>query len=1278
MQGRASIDPRWNSIHEDGSDFPGETHPAMVALSTGKEISNVVMGVYNPEKDKVVWLNINAIPQFKKGEQKPCEVFTTFIDISDAKLAVQALTESELQYRTLVNSGQALIWTSTPEKKCDFFNDVWLNFTGRTLEQELGDGWVEGVHPDDLDRCIRIYNSSFDAREKFSMDYRLRSKDGTYRWLQDSGQPRYDSKHVFLGYIGHCLDISDKMLMVEQLKEKREELALINNELTIAQKIGKTGSWTYKRRTKELLGSVEALRIFGFDNKPAEFTVGNIKSCILEQEKVDQAFFDLLKKGNSYEIEFQIHPADGAPLKYIRSKAEVKNDVHGNISEIVGFFQDITNQKVSEESLRIHSLAVEQSPVMNYLTNIKGEIVYLNPKVSELTGYSKNELLGKNPRILSSGEKSKEEYQILWETLIAGKAWKGEFHNRKKNGESFWVSAYLSPISNANGQVSHYLAIEEDITQNKLIQRNILELNANLEKKVEVRTAQYKEALDRLNKIANQLPGMVYQYRLNLDGSSSFPYSSEGIYDIFRVSHKDVENDASPVFAVLHQEDYPGVVDSIEVSAKNLSVWNMEFRVKFEDGTIHWLAGNATPQRQSDGSVLWHGFITNISHKKLIEQELDYKKQRLESIIEGTNVGTWEWNIQTGEAIFNERWAEIIGYTLEELSPISIESWMKAAHPDDLKVSGELLEKHFKGELPYYSFESRMKHKNGTWIWVLDRGKVHSWDAEGNPLLMSGTHQDITEKNRVEEELRWKQSLLDYMSNASPLGFLVVDNRTDNILYFNHRFCEIWELQHIEEQMRHGELKNNDIIPFCLPILEDIPSFAESCKPLHSENNRSIIEDEIAFVENRTIRRFSTQIRGINDEYYGRFYIFEDITSRRNSQNEIIKAKEAAEKANLAKSEFLSRMSHELRTPMNSILGFAQLLEMQELAASNRKRLNHIITNGRHLLELINEVLDIAGIESGKANLNCEKLQLSELIVNAINIVQVLAVEKSVSIKFADSPSNLTVLADKLRLTQVFLNLINNAVKYNKKNGAVIIKTELKMMGDVGKAAVRISVSDNGLGIKNNDLEKLFKPFERIGAEKTEKEGTGLGLVVVKKYTEAMNGSVGVVSEPGIGSTFWIELPTEVESDIIIRQKNKENKNIEKGDYEIDGTVLYIEDNHSNYELVNDILANQCPGVKLVTSIYGNTTIRLAKEYFPDMILLDLDLPDINGHEVLKRLKVDSKTKVIPVVVLSADAMPEKARILMEAGASDYLTKPIDINKFLTIVQQYCAKKPQK
>jgi len=387
-----------------------------------------------------------------------------------------------------------------------------------------------------------------------------------------------------------------------------------------------------------------------------------------------------------------------------------------------------------------------------------------------------------------------------------------------------------------------------------------------------------------------------------------------------------------------------------------------------------------------------YGTLHDITVRKNAEIALYTERQRLASIVEGTNVGTWEWNIQTGETIFNERWANIVGYTLDELSTIDIEKCFEITDPDDLVMTKKLLEKHFNGEIDYYDFETKIQHKDGTWVWVNDRGKVHKWDENGNPLLMSGTRKDISTRKKAEEETR--------------------------------------------------------------------------------------------------------------------------------------KAKQEAEKANLAKSEFLSRMSHELRTPLNSILGFAQLLAMGELNPKQEKGINHILNSGQHLLSLINEVLDISRIEAGRLLLVPEPVQLMSIIEEIVDSIQPLVLAKHLTIKLEHSiETKHVVMCDKKALKQILINLLNNATKYNRESGSITVNTSQMPENEVGIIAVRISITDTGLGINEDLIDKLFLPFERIGAEKTQTEGSGLGLTVVKKLIDAMEGKIGIESKIGVGSTFWIELP---------------------------------------------------------------------------------------------------------------------------------------------------------
>lgn len=386
-----------------------------------------------------------------------------------------------------------------------------------------------------------------------------------------------------------------------------------------------------------------------------------------------------------------------------------------------------------------------------------------------------------------------------------------------------------------------------------------------------------------------------------------------------------------------------------------------------------------------------------------------------------------------------------------------------------------------------------------------------------------------------------------------------------------------------------------------------------------------------------------------------------------SNQNELIKARDEAENANNSKSDFLSRMSHELRTPLNAILGFSQLLNMGELNIAQKKGVNHILNSGKHLLDLINEVLDISRIESGNTSIKIETVCVNITLIEVIDLSIPLAHEKNVKLEF-DQKEIFYIYADPQRLKQILINLVNNAIKYNKPNGNVRFKiTQFEIEQDL---VVRISISDTGIGIKAEDLSKLFTPFERIGADKTTIEGTGLGLSVVKKLVEIQDGNLGVESTYNEGSTFWIEFPSANKQTEFVEVMSSNVSSPELSE-DHSGTVLYIEDNKSNIELVEQILSSHRPNVKLIYNIYGAQTVDLAIENNPSLILLDLNLPDIYGEEVLKKLKLNESTKNIPVVIISADAISHLQERMSNSGAYDYLTKPIDVSLFLQLVDKF-------
>ncbi len=393
------------------------------------------------------------------------------------------------------------------------------------------------------------------------------------------------------------------------------------------------------------------------------------------------------------------------------------------------------------------------------------------------------------------------------------------------------------------------------------------------------------------------------------------------------------------------------------------------------------------------------------------------------------------------------------------------------------------------------------------------------------------------------------------------------------------------------------------------------------------------------------------------------------LSERSRLQEAERRAREEAEKANQEKNQFISRMSHELRTPLNAVLGFGQLLKLDELTDDQRDSVDHILSGGQHLLTLINEVLDIARIETGDLALSSEPVLVSDALNDVLGLIRPLATQRTIHlIGGRDAACSEYVLADRHRLQQVLLNLLSNAVKYNRLGGTVAVSCEPS-----SSTRLRIKVSDTGNGIPQEQLGRLFTPFERLGAERSEIEGTGIGLSLSRQLTEAMGGFLGVETVVGEGSTFWVELPlVEGPVDRYERLNTRSKSERDGAPSESRRTVLYIEDNLANVTLVQRIVA-QREDVEIIPAMQGRLGLELAREHLPALVLLDLHLPDISGDEVLQRLRDDPVTAKIPVVIVSADATAGQIQRLLNAGALAYLTKPIDVAELLGILDEHLS-----
>ncbi|MEW6475312.1 MAG: ATP-binding protein [Actinomycetota bacterium] len=549
-------------------------------------------------------------------------------------------------------------------------------------------------------------------------------------------------------------------------------------------------------------------------------------------------------------------------------------------------------------------------------------------------------------------------------------------------------------------------------------------------------------------------------------------------------------------------------------------------------------------------------------------------------------------------------------------------------------------------------------------------GDVHRWvslvmlpefDESADVRTALVYLNDDDERYRAQAELKEREATLQAVLDASP-DVITITAADGTITLANPAVESVlgWPTKNLLERS-HADFVHPDDAVRMRAAFEAL---------LEGTESHSVVAYRAKHVDGRlvTLESHASALRDNTGQPVAVVAVTRDISERVRIEEIQREARETAERANRSKSEFISRMSHELRTPLNAVIGFAQLLELDDLTAEQRESVNYILKGGRHLLDLIDEILDIARIEAGRLKLSAEPVSVSEALADVVEMVGSMAARADVEILEWSVTPDLHVLADRQRLVQILLNLLSNAVKYNRPQGTVQITCQ---RADAGR--IQVDVIDTGFGIRNEDLPLLFSPFERLGAEQTAIEGTGIGLALSRQLAEAMGGCLEVSSLVGRGSTFSLVLP-EAEGQVE-RYERLNGDAVRSVIPSRGGTVLHIEDNLSNLKLVERILARHA-SMRVVATMQGRLGIQLAREHRPRVVLLDLHLPDIGGDEVLRQLRDDPATSNIPVVIVSADATRGEIQRLLAAGAAGYVTKPIDVRELLRVLDDVLTDEP--
>jgi PAS domain S-box-containing protein len=601
--------------------------------------------------------------------------------------------------------------------------------------------------------------------------------------------------------------------------------------------------------------------------------------------------------------------------------------------------------------------------------------------------------------------------------------------------------------------------------------------------------------------------------------------------------------------------------------------------------------------------------------------------------------------------MINNQACESLGYTREELLNklvFDIEKGISREKLDELWSSMD--------KTKSINFEGVHQRKDGNIFPV----EIHLGflDRKGEKLMIALV-RDITQRKLDEEFFRKSQQRLALHVQQTPLA--VIEWDTDfEVVEWNPAAEKVFGYTTEEAQGHHAaEL----IIPEEVReyVHEIWSALLKQKGGLRSTNDNITKSGKII-----TCEWYNTPLVDEEQNVIGVASLVQDVTERKQAEEALLKAKEEAEIANNAKSEFLSSMSHELRTPLNAIMGFSQLIKLDPKNEEQEQYVDAVLSAGEHLLSLINDVLDLSRIETGMLDISLTNIRLNDVLNSSIALVKPLMEENSITfINKTDEQDDYIVQADAIRLKQAIINLLSNAVKYNSKQGSILLSVE-----KVNNGKLRISIEDTGKGLTPEQQKNLFTSFERLGAEQSNIEGTGIGLVITKHIIEMMKGNIGVKSTHGQGSCFWLEVMLGDEAGVLPQDLAQEETEKNKTpDSDKKHTILYIEDNAANLKLVEHIMKKK-PSINMLSAMTPEKGLELVDSHQPDLILLDINLPGMSGYDVFRLLQENERTSHIPVIGVSANAMQKDIDKAMEAGFKDYITKPINAMELLSAMDK--------